>query len=857
MSQLAQCYTPPRPSRLRECTFAENDDDDLYYGDAGQYLQDLRGQKSSRPSGSRPPPPSKFASLRRTETTPIQSHTSDERPPLPASNSMPAIPGLRPTHRRAESDGRVRSPFAGRPLARPPSTTPDPPAPPTLERPKDLPRPASMPYIENGMRWMEKQEVKSLRLALEDMDLEEETKIHSAAQDEAAELVWKHQNPAAASQSAEAPYANPEVTRDYRSHLRKGSYQRSISQELVPIAESRKLSGGGQRTSVDLPKRDSSDVSRKVSPPTATMSMRKTRTPSGKSFGGLAEAVDIDIAKAFRRASGGSKRIMSGEKKVYMHRNDRIYEDPEEAPTPPKLAPIPEPVKPSITPVQPPSRLRNNPFARVRLQQHAKLEHSMSAPVLPVMKHTSVEIQRNTPTQDKRAWYTSNEPSQLTPPSSREQPGEEDSPIATPTKDGREIRGDDIRAATSKQRKDRSPNLPQPTLVSDKPGRPIVSFKQDWRQKEVVLEEVHTAAASEQRKINREVRTPHSAVYTPTISVPDIKVQDASTPPIPTIIFPDDATVPSIVLPEEPDFATLGSTLQSAPTTPASNIEPPTFSFSGPDDNTPAPTKPQPTAARRPLPVPTRPGLNHAATAPLPMAKPHSTPYARPSGVLCAHCALPIAGRILSATNERFHPGCFVCHQCNTNLECVAFYPEPETRRAERFERIAARGTPGALVPIPAHATHEDVMCLEAEDGHPSLRFYCHLDFHELFSPRCKSCRTPIEGEIIVACGAEWHAGHFFCAQCGDPFGAQTPFVEREGFAWCGFCHTKRTSAKCRGCKGLVLDEVVVKALGADWHGGCFVCSECKGDFGDGRYFLRGESQEPVCVKCEEKRLKA
>ncbi|KAK1027440.1 hypothetical protein LTR33_017483, partial [Friedmanniomyces endolithicus] len=86
MSQLAQCYTPPRPSRLRECTLAENDDDDLYYPDAGQYLQDLRGQKSSRPSGSRPPPPSKFASLRRTETTPIQSHTSDDRPSLPASN---------------------------------------------------------------------------------------------------------------------------------------------------------------------------------------------------------------------------------------------------------------------------------------------------------------------------------------------------------------------------------------------------------------------------------------------------------------------------------------------------------------------------------------------------------------------------------------------------------------------------------------------------------------------------------------------------------------------------------------------------------------------------------------------------
>ena len=47
----------------------------------------------------------------------------------------------------------------------------------------------------------------------------------------------------------------------------------------------------------------------------------------------------------------------------------------------------------------------------------------------------------------------------------------------------------------------------------------------------------------------------------------------------------------------------------------------------------------------------------------------------------------------------------------------------------------------------------------QAGDGDETLRFYCHLDFHELFSPRCKSCKTPIEGEVIVACGAEWHVG--------------------------------------------------------------------------------------------------
>lgn len=71
---------------------------------------------------------------------------------------------------------------------------------------------------------------------------------------------------------------------------------------------------------------------------------------------------------------------------------------------------------------------------------------------------------------------------------------------------------------------------------------------------------------------------------------------------------------------------------------------------------------------------------------------------------------------------------------------------------------------------------------------------------------------------------------------------------------------------------------MVVKALGAEWHGECFCCmvspdsellvcacegvesanrrQECNGPFKDGRYFLRGEDR-PVCVACEERRLKA
>lgn len=823
--------------------------------DTATYLKDLRTQRQSRPSGSRPAPPSKFGSLRGTETAPsepaIQTKSHDDRPTLPSSNSTP-IMAAQPTtlsHKRTGSNRNIRSPFAGRPIARPPSAMPEPE--PGKEAASKQ-RPTSLPYLENGMRWMEKQEARSLRMALEDMDLEEERRIHTAAQDEAAELVWRHQNPGAVFANPDASKVNPdlaksgaEAKKDYREHMRRGSYARNHSREAVPLAESRKASGE-EKVSFDISTiamRGSycaTDEARMVSLPTGSTS-RKSRTPSGKSYGGLAEAVEKDIATAYRRTSGDSKRIMSGDKKMFMHRNDRIWEDSQEHSSPPlqqMLGSVPESAKPAATLNQPPSFVRKNPFARVRMQSQARLEHSPSRPVVPVAEQNSVGIQRNPQSQSRNAFYTSN-PVSLppTPPASGNQPnsaGIEDdvSPKATPTKDGKEIRSDELRAATGKLRKDRSPNLPQPTVVSEKAGRPIVSFKKDWAPKEVVLEEVRsTEAAETARSARSSIGGPSRPLPKFTVDEtlakrppPNLATSDPGTrPPIPTIIVPDDPDVPTVVLPEEPDFADTVPALSTIPTfnvsPPATNTKnnpPSTFSFPPPG------TK----AASRPLPTRPTP-LHHAATSPLPQrSSPHSTPYSRKSGVLCAHCALPIAGRILSAAGERLHPQCFTCHACNTNLELVAFYPEPDAKRSERLARISARQN-GEDVPIPEGTSTQEALDRyqrqEIEDGDGSLRFYCHLDFHELFSPRCKTCKTPIEGEVIVACGAEYHSGHFFCAQCGDPFDARTPFVEKDGWAWCLGCHTKRYNSKCRGCKKPV-EGVVVKALGADWCDGCFFC---------------------------------
>ena len=812
-------HTPTVRSRPSQCLDIEAAGlPDLH---TAQYLDDLRGSKLSRPSGSRPPPPSKFTTLRRIETeanvTP-QASAHDDRPTLLTSNSMPIMSASKPNHSRADSDMSSKSPFAGRPLARPPSATPTEEA---VKQPAGRPimqRTPSMQYMERGTRWMEKQEVRSLRMALEDMDHGEEKKVHNAAQDEAAHLVWKHQNPDAPFGNPDAPYANPDVHRDYRSHLRKGSYQRSHSQEVVSVVGQRKTSGGSQGQSIDMSissKHKSMGVLRKVSPPSAIVSVKKSRTPSGKSYGGLSEAVAGDIAKAHRRISSGSKRILSGEKKLFMHPNDRIWEDLQEERAP-ASKPILDQQKPDFEPPKvaaptQPAHIRKNPFARVRMQAE-RLERSKSEPIVSApMMHHSVEIQRNPPSQSRKAWYMSNEPLPPTPPSPRDRPADEVLTKVTPTNEGKEVRGDDIRSATSKHRKDYSPKLPRPTMVSDKPGRPIVSFKQDWKPKEIVLEEVHAAP----------LPTIEADPLKTSNIVPEIYVDESPRPPIPTINLPDEPAVPCIVLPEEPDFAE-SSNVQSAPVTPSINTEAPEVTVQSPAINSSGPEEPSPRsnrAAQRHGPVPARPQFHHAATSPIPKSTPHYTPSVRQSGVLCAHCALPIAGRILSAAGERFHPSCFICNQCHTNLELVAFYPEPDRQSSERLNRIAARQT-GILSD---GMNVDDLFQLEAEDGDETLRFYCHLDFHELFSPRCKSCKTPIEGEVIVACGAEWHAGHFFCAQCGDPFDSSTPFVEKDGYAWCVGCHTNRYSSKCRKCRKPVTD-MVVKALGHDWHGNCFAC---------------------------------
>jgi len=193
-----------------------------------------------------------------------------------------------------------------------------------------------------------------------------------------------------------------------------------------------------------------------------------------------------------------------------------------------------------------------------------------------------------------------------------------------------------------------------------------------------------------------------------------------------------------------------------------------------------------------------------------------------------------------------------MCYTCGTNLQAMEISPEPDNVREERLSRIARRAAGEVLDETPGMTM--------AEDGDERLRFYCHLDWHEFFAPRCRHCKTPILGEHIVALGEHWHYGHFFCAECGDPFEHGMTHIEKDGYAWCIKCQTKRTerrAPKCRRCRTAVIGEYI-QALGHEWHEACFRCAECQGSFEDGQIFPKEIPGGTVvlCTACRASELK-
>lgn len=697
----------------------------------------------------------------------------------------------------------------------------------------------SATYMERGQRWMEKEEVNSLRRAMDAMDLkdsnprsgddddqavedEDDKRLYNAALDEAAELVWRHQHGVKPPEPG-APY-------QYKPHLRKNSYAHartaSINRHSGDFAAAGRardslhsLSGSSSGSDGGSPSgtpRGSTDQPRS-SPPEPAKS---------RSYGGLGNAPRPSSRNHRRRSS--MKRNISGEiQKPFS--GDQIWEEPEG--NAPELPPQQPAASQATTPLKPKPR---NPLGRVQFAPASPQTSPSGSP----KRLSRFEIHRNPPSQSRNPAYQTNSPPQSS---------SSEASVEVPKKHGMEIRGDDIRQATSMRLKDRSAKLPTPSAVSDSPGRPIVSFDRNWKAREEATD--RTSEESSRVPINGLRKGGSGQGSTP--PVPAIAVTsapEATTPPTPSSRPSGPPAIPSIQVECDDDDDDGGR-----PPVPV-----PTIVLPGDDDhsinnNPPSPSK----RSARPLPTPgasTSQTRNSFGGRPRGHWSPDPNNIPGRSTALCHECCTPIQGRFvaLKGSTERFHPQCFRCYACGTALEALEISPEPESFRSERLDRIRRRAAGEILEEEPGKTM--------AEDGDDRLRFYCHLDWHELYAPRCKHCKTPILGEHVVALGAHWHYGHFFCAECGDPFGQGMTHIEKDGYAWCVNCQTKRTerrAPKCKKCRTAVIGQYV-RALGGEWHDECFRCAVCRGGFDDGQIFPMPERGEGVvlCTGCRAAELK-
>ncbi|KAH0511762.1 Leupaxin [Microtus ochrogaster] len=207
----------------------------------------------------------------------------------------------------------------------------------------------------------------------------------------------------------------------------------------------------------------------------------------------------------------------------------------------------------------------------------------------------------------------------------------------------------------------------------------------------------------------------------------------------------------------------------------------------------------------------------------------------------CASCEKPIAGKVIHALGQSWHPEHFICNHCKEEIGSSPF-----------FERNGLA--------------------------------YCSKDYHHLFSPRCAYCAAPILDKVLTAMDQTWHPEHFFCSHCGEVFGAEgfhekdkkpycrkdflamfSPkcggcnrpdcfssfssgsFFELDGRPFCELHYHQRRGTLCYGC-GQPITGRCISAMGHKFHPEHFVCAFCLTQLSKG--IFREQNNKTYCQLC-------
>jgi len=178
------------------------------------------------------------------------------------------------------------------------------------------------------------------------------------------------------------------------------------------------------------------------------------------------------------------------------------------------------------------------------------------------------------------------------------------------------------------------------------------------------------------------------------------------------------------------------------------------------------------------------------------------------SGKFCTKCYHSIAKgeKILKVHGKSYHTDCWACKKCSVKLGT-----------GEYFE-------------------HEKEV-------------YCNPCYKATFRPKCTSCNDAImESECTVASGQRYHTYHFVCAKCTIKLADD--YFPKDGKVYCPRDYADLFCPKCSSCTRPVAEKYIHTG-DVYFHLGCFICSSCKNEIGEGKYAeVNGKFR---CTNCRDK----
>eukprot|EP00301_Raphidiophrys_heterophryoidea_P026634 c9241_g1_i1.p1 GENE.c9241_g1_i1~~c9241_g1_i1.p1 ORF type:complete len:474 (+),score=106.57 c9241_g1_i1:81-1424(+) len=253
----------------------------------------------------------------------------------------------------------------------------------------------------------------------------------------------------------------------------------------------------------------------------------------------------------------------------------------------------------------------------------------------------------------------------------------------------------------------------------------------------------------------------------------------------------------------------------------------------------------------------------------------------------CTKCGELVQGKSILSQGKRWHEKCFTCSGCEKELgtgtfslsggvvwceECYDKYRAPKCMSCHG----AVTGGYVMVLSMPIH-----VECFKCEVCKEPLKAFMPAETEEgktlIVCPSCYEttnvkeednqekcfvCSKDFTEDDIPFCweGNQWHAECFRCTKCHSLLGPDNIPVKVEDQPCCQTCGKEpdEVEARCNRCRKVIKD-MVVSALGFQFHRHCVVCTYCESPLlkpGFEGTVRIDETGSPCCDTCYVKQRK-